>query len=100
MQSGLQYVPLSEEGETTIYLRRYSKDVHRTECQALTITRLTHHLYTTKIARIKCYTMLSTTFKCQDVQHTMPNQPFIKINSQNDFLEKIGLEAWDGRPRW
>ena len=38
------------------------KDVHRTKCQAQTITRLTHSLYTTKIARIRCYTMLSTIF--------------------------------------
>ena len=44
-------VHLSEEGETTIYLCRYSKDVHRTKCQALTIVRLTHSPYTTKIAR-------------------------------------------------
>ena len=32
---------LSEERDT-IYRRRYSKDVHRTKCQALTIARLTH----------------------------------------------------------
>ena len=31
-----------EERETQIYRCRYSKDVHRTKCQALTITRLTH----------------------------------------------------------
>ena len=54
--------------KTTIYLCQYSKDVHRTKCQALTITRLTHSPYTltitrlthspytTKIARIRCYT--------------------------------------------
>ena len=52
---------------------RYSEDVHRTECQALTIARLTHSSYTTKIARIRCYnaTMLRTAFNCQDVQHTI-----------------------------
>ena len=33
-----------------------SKDVHRTKSQTLTITRLTHSPYTTKIARIRrCY---------------------------------------------
>ena len=37
----------------------------RTKCQALTIARLTHSPYATKIARIRCYTMLSTIFKCQ-----------------------------------
>uniref|UniRef100_A0A8C4ZFI8 Thyroglobulin n=1 Tax=Gadus morhua TaxID=8049 RepID=A0A8C4ZFI8_GADMO len=35
--------------ETTIYRCRCSKDVHGTKCQALTITRLTHSPYTTKI---------------------------------------------------
>ena len=38
---------------------------------ALTISRLTHSPYATKIARIKRYTMLSTIFKCQDVPHTI-----------------------------
>ena len=38
----LQSVHLSEERETTIYRCRYSKDVQRTKCQALTIPRLTH----------------------------------------------------------
>ena len=46
---------------------RYSTDVHRTKCKALTITRLTHSPYTTKIARIRCYTMLSTIFNCKDL---------------------------------
>ena len=36
----------------TIHSCRYSKDAHRTKCQALTITRLTHPLCTTEIARI------------------------------------------------
>ena len=44
--------------ERTIYLCGYSKDVHRTKCQALTITRLTHSLYTTEIVRIRRYTVL------------------------------------------
>ena len=35
------------------------------------IARLTHSMYTTKIARIRCYTMASTICKCQDVQHTI-----------------------------
>ena len=39
--------------------------------QALTIARLNHSLYTTKIARIRFYTMLSTIFKFKDVQHTI-----------------------------
>ena len=50
---------------------RYSKDVDRTKCQALTIVRITPSLYTTKRARIRCYTMLSIIFKCQDVQHAI-----------------------------
>ena len=57
--------------KTTIYRWRYRKDAHRNKCQAITIARLTHSLYTTKIARIRCYMMLSTIFKCQDVQHTI-----------------------------
>ena len=56
-------------------LCQYSKDIHRTKCQALTITRLTHSPLTTKIARTRRHTMLSTicnnVFKCQDVQHTI-----------------------------
>ena len=39
IQSNLQLVHLSEEGET-IYRCRYSKDVHRNKCKALTIARL------------------------------------------------------------
>ena len=49
----------------------YIKDVHRNKCQALTITRLTHSPFTTEIARIRRYTILSTIFKCQGVQHTI-----------------------------
>ena len=53
-----------------LYCCRYSKDVHRTKCQALTIVRFTHSPYTTKIARIRCHTiillLLSTIFKCED----------------------------------
>ena len=53
------------------YIRcRYSKGAHRTKCQALTITRLTHSPATSKIDRIRCYT-LWTIFKCQVVQHTI-----------------------------
>jgi hypothetical protein len=54
-----------------MYRCRYSKDVHRTKCQELTIARLTHSLYTTKIARIRRDIMLSTIFKCTDVQYTI-----------------------------
>ena len=71
IQSQLQEVYFSGERETTVYLCHYSKDVHRTKCQALSITRLTHSPYITEIARIRRYTMLSTIFKCQDVQHTI-----------------------------
>ena len=71
IQSDLQLAHLLEEGETTIYRCRYSKDDHRTKCQALTIVSLTHSPYTTKIARIRCYTMLSTVIECQDVRPTM-----------------------------
>ena len=52
-QSDLQSVHFSEEGVTTIYRYRYSKDVHRIKCQALTIARLTHSPFTTKVARIR-----------------------------------------------
>ena len=55
--------------ETTIYLCRYSKDVHRTKYQALTITRLTHSPYTTQIARIRCYFFRVRT---QDVHEQQP----------------------------
>ena len=41
-QTLLSKVHLTEERETTIYGCRYSKDVHRTQCHALTITSLTH----------------------------------------------------------
>ena len=43
IQSDFQQVDLSEEGE----LSRYSKDVHKTKCQAPAIFRLTHTPYTT-----------------------------------------------------
>ena len=45
----LQSVHLSEERETKIYCWRYSKDIYRNKNQALTIARLTHSLYRTKI---------------------------------------------------
>ena len=60
IQNNLQQVHLSEEGETTTYRWWNSTDGHRTKCQALTIARLTHSLYATKIARIRDDTMLST----------------------------------------
>ena len=58
-----------------IYRSRNSKDVHRTKCKVLTITRLTHSQYITKIARIRCYIMLGTIFKCKDVQDTAGIRP-------------------------
>ena len=67
IQSDLQKIHLSEERET-IYRCWYSK--YRTKCPSLTIARLTHSLYTTKMARIRCYTMLSTILS-KDVQHTI-----------------------------
>ena len=39
--------------------------------QALTIPRLIHSPYKTKIATVRCYTFPSTIFKCKDVQHTI-----------------------------
>ena len=42
IQSDLQSEHLSEERGTKIYRCRCRKDVHRTECQALTITRSTN----------------------------------------------------------
>ena len=54
--------------EAKLCLCRYSEDVHRTECKALSIATLTRSLYATKIARVRCYTMLSAIFMCKDVQ--------------------------------
>ena len=54
-----------------IYRCWYSKDVQRTKSPVLMIARLIHSLYTTKVARLRCYKMLSTIFKCYDVQHTI-----------------------------
>ena len=70
--------PFVRRRETTIYLFGYSKDVNRTKCQALTIIRLTHSPYTTEIARIRCYTRLSTIYKCQDV-HIYIDEPVMFI---------------------
>ena len=53
----------------------------------LTFARLTHSLHTTKIARIICYTMLSTVFKCKDVQHTVS----VDIKCQINILNKINV---------
>ena len=58
-----------EKRETTIYFCRYSEDVHRSKCQSLTITRLTHSPFTTQRAGMRCATMTRTNFKCQDVHH-------------------------------
>ena len=52
IQSDLQIIHLSEEGET-IHRCQYSKDVDRTKCKALPIARLTQSPYTTKLARIR-----------------------------------------------
>ena len=59
VETGTKRFILSEEGGTTMYLCRYSKDVHRNKYRALPIARLTSSPYTTKTARIRCYTMLS-----------------------------------------
>ena len=45
--------------------------IETSKCQALTIARLTHSPYTTKTARIRCYTMQSTIFKRKDIQHAI-----------------------------
>ena len=95
-----QEVDLSEEIET-IYFCRYSKDVHRNNCQALTIASLTNSTYTTRKARIICYKMLSMLFlknqdvrhtlsgdiKCQDVQHTI--SAFINRQLQVQMFPQI-----------
>ena len=52
--SDLQQEHLSEESET-IYRCRNVKDVHRNKCRALTIARLIHSLYATKIAEHYLY---------------------------------------------
>ena len=48
--------------ETKIYCCRCSKDVHRTKWQAPTIARLNYCLYASKIARIRCHTILLVLF--------------------------------------
>ena len=70
IQSDLQWVHLSEERETILFCR-YSKDVHGTKCQPLTSDEFTRSLYAIKIASGRCYTMLSTIFKCKGIQHTL-----------------------------
>ena len=52
-----------------MYRCRYIKDVHRTKSQALTIAIPSP--YTTKIARIRRYTIISTILTCQGVEHTI-----------------------------
>ena len=54
-----------------MYRCQYIKDVHRTKSQALTFARLTPSPYTTKIARIRRYTIISTILTFQGVEHTI-----------------------------
>ena len=65
--------------KTTIYLCRYRKAVHRTTCQALTITRFSHSPYTTEIARIRFYTMLSTIINADT---TLSLSPGLSVKAQ------------------
>jgi hypothetical protein len=65
----------------------YSKDVHRTKCQAQRIARLIQSLYPKKIARIRCYKMLSTIFECKDVQHTI--SLYIKYQDVHHTIQKV-----------
>ena len=54
-----------QKKEKQQYIRcRYTKDVHRTKWQALTIARLNLSPYTTKIERIRRDTLLSTAINC------------------------------------
>ena len=57
----------SEERDTTIAVGTVRMFIE-TKCQALTIARLFHSPYTTKIATLRCYMMLRTIFKCQWVK--------------------------------
>ena len=56
--SNATYISPFVRGTKTIN-RQYIK-VCSKNCQTLTIVRLTHSPFTIKIARIRCYTMLST----------------------------------------
>ena len=68
---------ICQKKATTIYRCQYSKDVHRAKCQALTISRLTHSLYTTKISWIRCYTKYyvlgARTYNIQERLNTLHN---------------------------
>ena len=57
---GMSWHPECHGTRNVAALGKSSKDVHRTKCQALTIAGLTHSLYTTQMARIRRYTMLSS----------------------------------------
>ena len=82
---------MSEERETELYRRRYSKDIHRNMCQALTIAKLTH---TTNIARIRGYTMLSAIFKCHDEQHKIGSfYPTLAQGELSEIRHSEGLSC-------
>ena len=68
IQRDLQSVHLSEEEKQYVAVGTVRSSWRE---QVLTIIRLTHSLYTTKLFRIKCYTMLSTISWCKDVQHAI-----------------------------
>ena len=80
-------------------------DVHGTKCLTLgsmniltlptVIARLTHSSYTTKTARIRHYTMLSTFFKRQDVQPgTWPiaGALSLALSFGGSFTNSVGVE--------
>ena len=58
---------ISQKKEKQQYIAVCTVRIHRTN-KHLTI-RLIHFPYTKNIARIRCYVMLSTIFKCKDVQY-------------------------------
>ena len=87
---------LSEERET-IYLCRYSKDVHRTKCQALTTPSLTRSPYTTQIARIRCYTKMTPLIVSQSFPAKTRLQP--RRRSSNRLLSDSSLSSGETETR-
>ena len=53
------------------------------ECQALTIVRLTHSLYTTNLARIRCSTMLITIFKLKDREESKVHPGLTQMETED-----------------
>ena len=74
-----------------IYHRcRYSKDVHRNKCQALTITMLTNSLYKTKRARRRWYTTwYFYSYICQNVQHSISAYIKCRVDSHAQIISHL-----------